>query len=426
MAKLRNSHGICPPEVLKFILDLFKYNDNSKNTFSDNYYRAALIDALGETVTPVVSMVGSSSSGAITAETISPDTKLLLEEISRYLNLEKLLPTYKFTVTTACLRAIRKLQKTGHLPSNSRLFKDYAKYSQFIDIRLVALECFTDLVRTAGTSADINHLLDMATTDPVPMVRHKVLRYLIENPPFDRNRRHKNDRPELVERIWKMMNETFWYDSRLRCDAVDLYFELYGRKNPSCLPLPELAALQPKKMEKPPKEEKESSKSKSSAFTIPKAEKRKAEEISKIEPIAFVEPESKRQQVVAEVPDYFAEEPVPEETGVPFSVIPESAKSKTPEPSTSETKKEEASASGSGLSSGSKDKEKSHKHHKKEKKSKKEKKKHKKNKHKNKHEHGDKEKKKHKKDKKHHSESKEKPLPQMPAVPAANPMASRS
>ena len=43
MAKLRNSHGVCPPEVLKFILDLFKYNDNTKNTFSDNYYRAALV-----------------------------------------------------------------------------------------------------------------------------------------------------------------------------------------------------------------------------------------------------------------------------------------------------------------------------------------------------------------------------------------------
>ena len=39
MAGLRNGHQICPPEVLSFLLDLFKYNDNSKNTFSDNYYR---------------------------------------------------------------------------------------------------------------------------------------------------------------------------------------------------------------------------------------------------------------------------------------------------------------------------------------------------------------------------------------------------
>lgn len=57
MAGLRNSHGICPPEILKFILDLFKYNDNSKNRFSDNYYRASLIDALGATITPVISLM---------------------------------------------------------------------------------------------------------------------------------------------------------------------------------------------------------------------------------------------------------------------------------------------------------------------------------------------------------------------------------
>lgn len=56
MAGLRNAHGICPPEVLVFLMDLFKYNDNSKNRYSDNYYRAVLIEALGATVTPVISV----------------------------------------------------------------------------------------------------------------------------------------------------------------------------------------------------------------------------------------------------------------------------------------------------------------------------------------------------------------------------------
>lgn len=56
MAGLRNAHGICPEEVLNFLMDLFKYNDNSKNRYSDNYYRAALIEALGATVTPVISV----------------------------------------------------------------------------------------------------------------------------------------------------------------------------------------------------------------------------------------------------------------------------------------------------------------------------------------------------------------------------------
>ena len=83
------------------------------------------VDALGDTVTPVVS-VHQASSSAVTAESLSPDTKLILEEVSRYLNLEKLLPSYRYTVTTSCLRAIRKLQKMGHLPSSAVIFKDYA------------------------------------------------------------------------------------------------------------------------------------------------------------------------------------------------------------------------------------------------------------------------------------------------------------
>ena len=102
------------------------------------------MDALGETVTPVVSVLQAATSGTsnssnlITAESLSTDTKLILEEISRYLNLEKLLPSYKYTVTKSCLKAIRKLQKTGHLPSNPGLFRDYAAHGM-----LCALYCLT-------------------------------------------------------------------------------------------------------------------------------------------------------------------------------------------------------------------------------------------------------------------------------------------
>lgn len=88
------------------------------------------VDALGETVTPVVSMVQNELGSSITADSLSPDTKAILEEVTRYLNLEKLLPSYKYTVTLSCLRTLRKLQKQGHLPSSPILFKDYGKYGR--------------------------------------------------------------------------------------------------------------------------------------------------------------------------------------------------------------------------------------------------------------------------------------------------------
>jgi len=266
MAGLRNAHGICPPEVLNFLLDLFKYNDNSKNTFSDNYYRAALVTALGETVTPVVSMLQQDG------DNISEDTKRVLEEITRYLNLEKLLPSYRYCVTTACLKAIRKLQKTGHLPPNPGLFRDYAKPGQFEDTRVAALECLADYIRLEGKFEDLSWMIDMVEKDPVPSIRHSAVRQMIATPPFERGRHHRNDTHRLVERLWGLINGGFWYDSKLRCDTVDLYYALYGRKRPPTIPIPELAALgrpQGWKRDKTAQQ-----------FVIPRGEKRKEEPVS--------------------------------------------------------------------------------------------------------------------------------------------------
>ncbi|XP_043676662.1 transcription initiation factor TFIID subunit 2 isoform X2 [Vespula pensylvanica] len=235
MAGLRNAHGICPPEVLAFLMDLFKYNDNSKNRYSDNYYRAALIEALGATVTPVISVQQGT---AITAESLSIDTKAILEEVTRNLNLEKLLPCYKYTVSVACLKVIRILQKFGHLPSNPHLFRAYAAYGQFI-----ALEALVDFTRVDGKWEDLEFLLDMAETDPHPGVRHRLVRLMVENPPFEKVQKHHLDKPELVDRIWNLINGMLSHDAKLRCDLVDLYYTLYGTKRPVCLPIPELALI---------------------------------------------------------------------------------------------------------------------------------------------------------------------------------------
>ncbi|CAH0555152.1 unnamed protein product [Brassicogethes aeneus] len=241
MAGLRNTHGICPPEVIRFLLDLFKYNDNSKNRHSDNYYKAALIEALGCTVTPVVSMVQQGA--PITAENLSADAKLILEEVTRLLNLEKALPCYKYTVSVSCLKVIRKLQKFGHLLSKPTLFKRYAQDGHFIDVRLAALECLVDFVKADGKKEDLEDLLDIVENDPDPGVRHKLCRLLIMNPPFKRAHRERLDLSVFVERIWTNINGMLSHDTRLRCDLVDLYYTLYGIRRPVCLPITELAGI---------------------------------------------------------------------------------------------------------------------------------------------------------------------------------------
>ncbi|CAH2264572.1 jg21294 [Pararge aegeria aegeria] len=241
MAGLRNIHGICPPEVVRFLLDLFKYNDNSKNHFSDNYYKASLVDALAATITPVIAVLQPGA--PITADSLSADTKLVLEEITRVLNLEKVLPCYKNTVSVSCLRAIRRLQQCGHLPSIPTVFRAYAQYGQYIDIRLAAFECLVDFVRVDGKPEDLSSLLTAVENDPDPGVRHGLARLLVTMPPFERAQRHRLDTEAVVHRLWNQINSQLSNDARLRCDLVDLYYTLYGLKRPLCVPLPEIQAM---------------------------------------------------------------------------------------------------------------------------------------------------------------------------------------
>ncbi|KAJ8032786.1 Transcription initiation factor TFIID subunit 2 [Holothuria leucospilota] len=237
MGLIRNTHSICPRECLNFLLDLIKYCDNTKNHYSDNYYRAALIDALTNTITPAVSTVNTS------VDNLIPETKLILEEVVRCLNLEKILPSYQYTVTVSCLKAIRTLQKNGHLPSDSTLFQSYAQYGHFITIREVAMESLVDIVKVENNGDIFGWLLDLAEQDPVPYMRHKILSLLIENPPFKQRESSPLSTDALVERLWTYMNCNSSHDCRLRCDVVDFFYKLYGISRPTCLPMPELGMV---------------------------------------------------------------------------------------------------------------------------------------------------------------------------------------
>merc|ERR1712110_261436 len=137
-----------------------------------------------------------------------------------------------------------------------------------------------DFVNVEGSWSDLSHLLDMIENDPVPRIRHILIRLLVSTPPFERAKHHKNDKEELVDRLWSLMNSKFWYDGRLRCDIVDLYAKLYGRKRPVAVPIPALAALKQKSYTV--ETNKKSENTKSDSYRIPKrSEKVKDESSSK-------------------------------------------------------------------------------------------------------------------------------------------------
>lgn len=225
-------HRICPQEVLKFLLDLLKYNDNSKNYFSDNYYKASLIEALAETVTPVVVSLFNNPSQTTTYDQLPQETKMVAEEITRCLNLEKLLPGYKHVVTIACLRAIQQLQRMGHLPSNSHLFRSYTVHNLFYDVRCAAVVELVDVIRAEQSHQDLDFLLDLIERDRVPAFKFFILAELHRNPPAIHTFPNYSS---IRERMWVMINSRFAHDSKLRCAAADVFHKLFGKSDRSSL-----------------------------------------------------------------------------------------------------------------------------------------------------------------------------------------------
>lgn len=236
MSKLRDGNNSCPRDVLHFIIDLIKFNDNTRNNVSDNYYRSSLLDALCNSITPAVTASGQK----VTLESLSPDTRLLLEELTRFLNLEKLLPSYRFTVTVSSIKALRTLQKNGHLPPDPTLLRSYAVYGFFVDIRVAAIDALIDMLSATNIPEEFEWLLDMCESDPLPQVKWCILKGLVANPPFTKSNVHSPlNTAFFVEKLWTLVTKTTFYDSRMRCEAINLFNILFGTSRPRCLPAKE-------------------------------------------------------------------------------------------------------------------------------------------------------------------------------------------
>ncbi|XP_031558269.1 transcription initiation factor TFIID subunit 2-like [Actinia tenebrosa] len=233
IASIRNIHTQCPREILQFLLDLLKYNDNRINKYSDDYYIASLIDALATTVTPGVCMTSTTSTGKLVVK-LKEETQLVLTEVTRRLNLEKLLPSYRYTVTVSCLKALRTLQVNGQVPADSKVFEYYSSYGHYEDVRKSAIDCLVESAKVERSEQVLSSLLNLAEKDPCPFIRHYILRSLAENPPFTRKTESPLCTVSVVEKLWQLMNTV--NDARLRCDSCDVYNALFGRLTPTCVP----------------------------------------------------------------------------------------------------------------------------------------------------------------------------------------------
>ncbi|KAI9488830.1 hypothetical protein BDB00DRAFT_25073 [Zychaea mexicana] len=178
-SQVRDETGHVPIKVRQFILDLLKYNDNTGNEFSDNYYVSTLISALGDALIP---SSDPSVVGPREGEPRSPEDEQLLEaakaEIERFRTLDYVVPSYHNVVTISCLQTITKLMLNGLMAVDPSLFLYYTRYGNYVGVRCAAFDSL--MILWGLTNNDlVRYYFNVIKSDPSASVSHYIARSML-------------------------------------------------------------------------------------------------------------------------------------------------------------------------------------------------------------------------------------------------------
>ncbi|KAK3839214.1 MAG: hypothetical protein JOS17DRAFT_670950, partial [Linnemannia elongata] len=186
LSNIRDERGYCPLKVRQFLLDLLRFNDNTGNVFSDNYYVSTLVSALGHSLIPDFTR-GRSGMDDDEDETFEhaddPQGKDVLEqavrEIDRYRTLDYLIPTYHNTVTVSCLQATARLMLAGVIPRDLKMYMMHTRFGNFTDVRLASFDSLL-LLGVLDNYKASEYICNVIEQDPSPFIRFHVAQGLAE------------------------------------------------------------------------------------------------------------------------------------------------------------------------------------------------------------------------------------------------------
>lgn len=173
--------------VRQLLLNLLKYNDNSANEFSDSYYVATVISAIGSAFAAGANLGGGTE----------PADEELFREASdaneRAITVDRLVPSYHNVVTQAGLVAQLKSIMVGQRTNDPKVFLSYTRWvvvwdgvltvseGNYEPLRLMAFDCLL-LCKAPGRSVAIaQYLFDVIRHDYSLTVRRHVARAFSES-----------------------------------------------------------------------------------------------------------------------------------------------------------------------------------------------------------------------------------------------------
>lgn len=185
IARLRRQSGECHEDVQPFLLDLIKFNDNSTNRYSDDFYRAALYNSLASSVFPHDAL----PCHVELPENLSNDVRVLIKEFTYALNMDTVSPSWGRVVGAAALTGLYQLQKCGYLPLDSQLLWTFSHPNCCVQMRRCAITLIIDRIVNDPHAADtrmldLSRILELAELEQDPSIRRMIPRLLAQTPPF--------------------------------------------------------------------------------------------------------------------------------------------------------------------------------------------------------------------------------------------------
>ncbi|KAJ5641494.1 hypothetical protein N7490_005494 [Penicillium lividum] len=181
ISKVRDNSGKTPMRVKKFLFDKLRYNDNSNNAYSDNYYVASLMRSLCH------ALMGRNESRqqdeltnfdmerAIEAQDEEQLERDALAEFDRYRRMDEWSGSYQNLYARAALHCQMQMMQAKVLDTDLMRFIPYTRAGTFDLLRLQAFDCLVDL-DISQVPELLRWLIFTMTSDSSAYVRHHCVR----------------------------------------------------------------------------------------------------------------------------------------------------------------------------------------------------------------------------------------------------------
>ncbi|KAK4058342.1 hypothetical protein OIO90_000500 [Microbotryomycetes sp. JL221] len=188
ISMVRDDKGQTPPVVLQFLLDLLQYNDNLGNKFSDTFYIVSIMNALSHALVAVQtkesSMLGGGDQSYMEEVEGNQFLEPAIQEIERYMNADRLVPSYHNAITVAGIEWKLKLTLACLIPEDRMSFFVYTRDGNYPPVRIAAFDALLLLNPLQDHFPLVRYLFSVLREDSSRLVQRRLGEAILESLPI--------------------------------------------------------------------------------------------------------------------------------------------------------------------------------------------------------------------------------------------------